>query len=339
MEIIKEIKAKLNYPNPVVTIGNFDGVHLGHQKIFKRVVEKAKEINGAPMVITFTPHPMRILAPDRGLKMITMPEDKQSLISSFGIEALICLQFNKEFAHTNPDDFIKDFLVNKIGARWVIVGHNYAFGKGKKGTPALLRKRGEKYGFSVSVVRYAKIYGDIVSSSRIRSLILRGRVCEASRMLGRAYHIEGAVIKGAGRGASLLHTPTANITTMNELVPKEGVYAVRVSFRKRKTEDRRQKTDKKESLTSNICDLSSAVYDGVANIGKNPTFGNMPISYEVHLFDFNKNLLGQKIRIHFIDRIRDEKKFSSIKALEDNIKNDIEKARHIFSRRKDLLFI
>jgi riboflavin kinase/FMN adenylyltransferase len=336
MEIIKEIQAKLNYPNPVVTIGNFDGVHLGHQKIFKRVVEKAKEINGTPMAITFTPHPARILAPDRGLKMITMPKDKQSLISSSGIEALIYLQFNKEFAHTNPDDFIKDFLVHKIGARWVIVGHNYAFGKGKKGTPALLRKRGEKYGFGVSIVRYAKIYGDIVSSSRIRSLILRGRVCEASRMLGRAYHIEGTVIKGAGRGAALLHTPTANIATMNELVPKEGVYAVKVSIQK--TEDRKQKTDKR-SLISDLCDLSSEIYDGVANLGKNPTFGDVLMNYEVHIFDFNKNLLGQKIRIHFIDRIRDEKKFSSIKALEENIKNDIEKARHILSRRKDLLFI
>lgn len=318
MEIIRELKSKLNYPNPVVTIGNFDGVHIGHQKIFDRVVKKSQEIKGTPIAITFDPHPVRVLVPERGLKMLTTSEDKIKLISANGIKIIVCVSFSKEFARMNPDDFIKDILVDKLGVKWVIVGHNYAFGKGKKGTTALLRRRGREYGFGVSIVRYARVYDDIVSSSRIRSLLLRGRVCEASRMLSRAYHIEGTAIKGAGRGASLLHTPTANVATHNELVPKEGVYAVKVSI------DNRQESE---------------VYDGVANIGKNPTFGEMPVSYEVHLFDFNKNLLGQKIRIHFIDRIRDEKKFSSIKELEENIKNDIEKARHILFRRKDLLFI
>jgi len=318
MRIIRELPNRLDYPNPVVTIGNFDGVHIGHQKIFRRVVEKAKEIHGTPMAITFDPHPVRVLAPERGLKILTTFEDKVNLISSTGIKVLICIGFSKEFAKTDPDEFIKDMLGNKLGVKWVTVGHNYAFGKGKKGTTSLLRRRGKKYGFGVSVVRYAKVYDDIVSSSRVRSLLLRGRVCEASKMLGRAYHIEGTVIKGAGRGTSLLHTPTANITTPNELVPKEGVYAVRVSIQKE-------------------------VYDGVANIGKNPTFattfGNMPMSYEVHIFDFNQNLLGEKIKMHFIDRIRDEKKFSGIGELEEQIKKDIQKAREILSKREDLLYL
>jgi riboflavin kinase/FMN adenylyltransferase len=317
MEIIKTIEEKLNYPNPVVTIGNFDGVHIGHQKIFKKVVEKAKEIRGTPIAITFDPHPIKVLAPERNIKLITMPNDKRKLIFEAGIKVLICINFNKEFAHTNPDDFIKEFLVKKINAKWIIVGHNYTFGKGKKGTPALLRRRSKKYGYKVSVVRYAKIYGDIVSSSRIRSLILRGRVCEASRMLGRAYHLDGVVIKGTGRGTTLLHTPTANINTTNELVPKEGVYAVRISIPSEKNK----------------------IYDGVANIGKNPTFGDRPISYEVHIFGLNKDLLGENIRIHFIDRLRDEKRFESVKDLEENIKKDIEKAKDILSKRKDPLFI
>lgn len=314
MEIIRELNNKLDYPNPVVTIGNFDGVHIGHQKIFKKVVEKAKEINGTPIAITFDPHPIRILAPERGLKILTTFEDKVRLISGNGIKVLICISFSKEFAKTDPDDFVKDILIDKIGAKWVIVGHNYAFGKGKKGTTALLRNRGRRYGFGVSVVRYAKVYDDIVSSSRVRSLLLRGRVCEASKMLGRAYHIEGTVIRGAGRGKSLLHTPTANITTPNELVPKEGVYAVRVS-------------------------IAYEIYDGVANIGKNPTFGDVPMSYEVHIFDFNKNLLGERIKIHFIDRIRDEKKFSGISELQEHIKKDIEKAKQILSKRNDPLYL
>lgn len=331
MEIIRDLD-KFRCSNPVVTIGNFDGVHIGHQKIFKRVVEKAREINGTPVAITFDPHPVRVLTPERGMKMITTFQDKANLISNTGIKTLICINFDREFSNINPEDFIRDVLVNKLKIRWVIVGHNYAFGKGKKGTPVLLRRRGRKYGFNVSVVRYAKVYDDIVSSSRIRSLILRGRVCEASKMLGRAYHIEGNVIKGAGRGASVLGVPTANISPVNELIPKEGVYAVRVSFRK-------QKTEKKESLTSNICTLSSEIYDGVANIGKNPTFGAMQMSYEVHIFDFKRNLLSEKIRIHFIDRIRDEKKFSEITELQDQIKKDMQKARQILSIRRDPLFL
>ena len=178
----------------------------------------------------------------------------------------------------------------------------------------LLRRRGRRYGFGVSVVRYAKVYGDIVSSSRVRSLILRGRVCETSRMLGRLYHIEGTVIKGAGRGASLMNIPTANIAATNELIPKEGVYAVRVSF-------------------------DDNVHNGVANIGSNPTFDGNKMSYEVHIFDFNRNILGEKLRIHFIDRIRDEKKFLGFKELEEQIKKDIEKARFIISKRDDPLYL
>lgn len=325
MKVIRELTDKLNYPNPVVTIGNFDGVHLGHQKIFKRVVEKSKEINGTPMAITFEPHPVRVLAPERGLKMLTTFEDKVRLISSNGIKVLICISFSKEFARTDPDDFIKNMLIDKIGAEWVIVGHNYVFGKGKKGTTALLGRRGKKYGFGVNVVRYAKVYDDIVSSSRVRSLLLRGRVCEASKMLGRAYHIEGTVIKGAGRGLTLLHTPTANITTPNELVPKEGVYAAKVS------------------IGCQVSSVKCQVYDGVANIGKNPTFatlfGNLPISYEVHIFDFSRDLLGEKIKIHFIDRLRDEKKFSGISKLEEHIKKDIEKAKQILAKRSDQLYL
>lgn len=325
MRIIRELHGKFDYPNPVVTIGNFDGVHIGHQKIFKKVVEKARKINGTPIAITFDPHPVRVLAPERGLKILTTFEDKANLISSEGIKVLICIGFSKEFAKTDPDDFVRDILVNKLGVKWVIVGHNYAFGKGKKGTTALLRRRGKKYGFDVSVVRYAKVYDDIVSSSRVRSLLLRGRVCEASRMLGRAYHIGGTVIKGAGRGASLLHTPTANITTPNELVPKEGVYAVKVSIGNRQEAIGKRKE----------CEI----YDGVANIGKNPTFGDVPMSYEVHIFNFDKNLLGEKIKIHFIDRIRDEKKFSGISELEENIRKDIEKAKQILAKRSDRLYL
>ena|SRR5271157_175857 len=316
MEIIRDLSKPLAFKNPVVTIGNFDGVHLGHQKIFNQVIDKAEEIGGTPIAITFHPHPVHVLAPERGLKLINIPDDKETLIGKRGIKALIRISFNKDFAHTDPDAFIKNVLVDMIGAKWVIVGHKYAFGKGKKGTTSTLRVKGRKYGFRVHVVRYARVDDGIVSSSKIRSLLLKGRVSEASSMLGRAYHISGTVIKGAGRGGPLLHTPTANITTPNELIPKEGVYAVRVSLRRQ-----------------------NEVFDGVANIGSNPTFNGTAMSYEVHLFDFNRNLIGENLRIHFIEKIREEKKFASVQELMEHIDKDIRQAKKILSLRKDQLFL
>ena len=303
------------YNNPVVTLGNFDGVHRGHQKIFRKVVEKAQEIGGTPIAITFNPHPVRVLAPERGMKMITTVEDKRLLIERMGLQVLICIPFDREFAHTEPDDFIRDTLVERLGTKWVIVGHSYSFGKGKKGTTTLLRARGRKYGFGVNVVRYAEFNAEKVSSSRIRTIIHRGRVCEAAQMLDRAYHIDGTVVKGAGRGETLLHTPTANIRTRHELVPKEGVYAVRVSMH------------------------GSTVYDGVANIGTNPTFGGGAMSYEAHLFDFHGDLAGKQLRMHFIERIRDEKKFSGSDELLEQIKKDIHKAKEILGNTTVPLFM
>ncbi|MGO9378783.1 MAG: bifunctional riboflavin kinase/FAD synthetase [Dissulfurispiraceae bacterium] len=314
MEIIKVLPEHLSHNAPVVTIGNFDGVHIGHQKIFRTVVEEAATLKGTPVAMTFDPHPVRVLSPERGLKLITSFEDKARLISNIGIKALICIDFNRDFAHTDAEDFIKEIIVDRLRVKWVVVGHNYTFGRGKKGNASLLRRRGRKYGFGVSVVRYAKVGGDIVSSSRVRQSIMAGKVGEVAKMLGRAYHIDGVVIKGAGRGTSLLNTPTANLTTENELIPKEGVYAVRVSF-------------------------ENHVYDGVANLGRNPTFKEGKMSYEVHIFDFRRNLLDRNLRVHFVKRIRDEKKFSCIEDLFEHIKTDINIARQILCSMKTTLYI
>jgi riboflavin kinase/FMN adenylyltransferase len=171
-----------------------------------------------------------------------------------------------------------------------------------------LKRRGKKYGFRVKAVSNVRVYGNIVSSSSIRSLLLKGAVYDTSTFLGRAYSIEGSVIKGKGRGKNLLNIPTANITTPIEIAPKEGVYAVRVGF-------------------------NNSIYEGVANIGKNPTFGNTEVSYEVHLFNLSINLLGQNIRIYFIDRLRGERLFPDVLSLEKQIRNDIGRAREILSTK------
>lgn len=293
----------------ILTIGNFDGVHLGHQKILKAVAECAHSLNMTSVAITFDPHPVRVLAPERGLRLITPFAEKVRLMGIYGIDIVLCIKFSRDFSNIKPDDFIRDVIIGKLGACEVIVGHNYAFGKGKKGTTELLRRRGKKHGFNVRVIRNARLFSDVVSSSRIRSLLLRGRVCEASWLLGRPYMIEGKVVKGAGRGNSLLNIPTANISTAYELVPKEGVYAVKIG-------------------------LGDAIFDGVANIGRNPTFGENLMSYEAHIFDFSGDILNKDIRVYFIDRIRDERTFPDISALHDGIMKDIEFAREIMSAKK-----
>ncbi len=313
MEIIRGLEAlKESYPNTVMTIGNFDGLHLGHQKILLTVIRKSEEMRGTSMVVTFDPHPMKVLAPEREIKLLTTPKERERLLEAMRIKVLLCINFNKEFSHLPPDDFIEDVLVKKIEAKAVIVGQNYAFGKDRKGTTELLRRRGRKYGFSVNVVRNAQVNGEVVSSSKIRSLLLKGHVFEASTFLGRAYPIEGNVIRGAGRGEKLLHVPTANITTPNELVPKEGVYAVRIGFR-------------------------GEFFDGVANIGKKPTFGDAVTSYEVHIFNFSGNLLGEHLRIYFVDWIRSERSFPDALSLEKQIRYDIEHAKEILSKKKPTL--
>lgn len=297
------------YKDVVLTIGNFDGVHIGHQKILKNVSERARAIEGTAMAVTFDPHPAKIVTPEKGVRVLTSFQEKVRLMESHGIEVILCIHFDKEFAGIKPDEFVQAVIVRRIGAREVIVGHNYSFGKGKKGTTGLLRSRSKKCGFIFRVIRSARLFGDVVSSSRIRSLLSRGRVCEASWLLGRPYMMEGAVIKGTGRGGGLLRIPTANISTLNELVPKEGVYAAKV-------------------------ELEGKILDGAVNLGKNPTFGENRVSYEIHILDFSENILNKELRVHFIDRIRDERAFPDVSMLREQIKRDIERAREILKTKK-----
>ncbi len=305
MEIIKDIDSlKKSYPNTVLTIGNYDGVHLGHQKILSMVGKKAEEISGTSMVMTFDPHPVKVIAPEKNVKLLTTPEEKARLIAKTGIDVLLFITFTKEFSQIAPDEFISKILVEKLNIKEVIVGANYSFGKSKKGNIDLLRKRGKEFGFRATAVQDVMLHGNIVSSSSIRSLLMKGAVQDVITYLGRAYSILGTVIKGKGRGKSILNIPTANITSPVEIAPREGVYAVRVGYR-------------------------GSIYDGAANIGKNPTFGNTDVSYEVHLFGFSGDLIGESLRIYFIDRIRNERTFPDVATLEKQIREDMDVAGKI----------
>ncbi|MGC8796413.1 bifunctional riboflavin kinase/FAD synthetase [Thermodesulfovibrio sp.] len=314
MQVIKKIE-KLDYPNPVMTIGNFDGVHIGHQKIFDFVKRKAAEINGTSVVITFNPHPIKVLYKEHPLKLITTNEDKIKLIEKCGIDLTISIPFTYEFAQIEAEDFVKDILVEKFNVKWIVVGYDYRFGRARKGDRELLKKLGEIYGFKVTVLKAYKKGGKILSSTAVRNALFQGNIKEANQFLGRAYHVDGEVIRGMGRGSSILGYPTANFVPEQEIIPKQGVYAVKVTIPNLKT------------------------FNGVANIGKNPTFGNTNMSYEVHILDFKENLLGKIIRVHFIERIRDEKKFNSPEQLKENIARDIEFAKKIFKKNKTPLFL
>lgn len=310
MEIVVGLESlEKPYPNTVLTIGNYDGVHLGHQKILSAVLKKAAEIGGTSMVMTFEPHPVKVISPEKNIKLLTTTEEKARLIEEMGIDVLLLINFNREFSSMLPTDFIRDVLVGRLNVREVIVGEHYTFGRQKKGNIDLLRKEGKILGFGVQAIRNVTIHGNVVSSSAVRILLQRGSVAEASQYLGRAYSIEGTVIRGKGRGQKLLHIPTANITTPVEIAPKDGVYAVKVRLR-------------------------DAIYDGVANIGKNPTFGNENVSYEVHLFRFSGTLLGEHIRIAFVERIRGERTFPDVASLEKQIRADMESAKQILRRNQ-----
>jgi riboflavin kinase/FMN adenylyltransferase len=297
--------------NPVVTLGNFDGIHLGHQKILERVKTEASRIGGESVVITFEPHPLKVLSPESCLTLLTPFRRKILLIEQSGMDVLLCIEFTKTFSEMSPSDFVKNILIEKVGAQKVIVGFNYHFGKNKKGNPQILKQIGSLFNLQVEIIDSLIIEETTVSSSKIRELIKNGQVEKASKLLGRHYSILGKVIEGAKRG-HLLGFPTANLEISEELTPLPGVYAVEVLWKRQS-------------------------FKGVANVGWNPTFqteGEGKISSEVYILDFNEDIYGEEIQIDFVRRIRDEARFDSIAQLITQIQKDIEWAQENVFKNK-----
>ncbi|CAB1064385.1 FMN adenylyltransferase (EC / Riboflavin kinase (EC [Olavius sp. associated proteobacterium Delta 1] len=298
------------FNHAVITIGNFDGVHIGHQALFHEVIEKAETISGTSVAMTFEPHPLRVLKQNNHPPLITLYEQKSELIQRTGIDVLICVPFTIEFAALSAEQFVRDLLVQKIGIKAIVVGEDYSFGKNREGNIDLLRSYGPEYGFEVIVagwIKSARALAERISSTKIRQLVTDGRMGQAEKMLGRNYQIRGKVVTGRDRGGKLLGIPTANINLHDELCPKTGIYAVTVE-----------------------CEGNQ--HRGVANIGYSPTFEDHEFTVEVHIFDFSANIYGRKIRVNFIQRIRDEIKFSNISELIDQIKLDIAAAHEILAK-------
>lgn len=302
------------FPEACVTIGNFDGVHLGHQMLFAEVARRASRRNGVSLAVTFEPHPLRILRPG-GIKLISSCEQKIELIRMAGIDALLIVPFTLEFAATTAEHFVDDILIRRIGVKELVVGYDYAFGKGRTGDINFLKKQGEVKGFPVTVVDALYLQDVLVSSTRIRQMIAEGMMEEARKLLGRPYQIRGEVQIGKQRGGKEVGYPTANLRVDPEdLVPRHGVYVSQV-----------------------ICE--GRCYGGVLNIGHNPTFGKQDLVAETHIFDFNQDIYGKPIKVNLLKFLRGEQKFSGVAELSAQIGHDVVAAKRVLAEQQKELML
>ena len=310
MEVIHGIdKIDRKFRNPAITIGNFDGVHIGHLSLFRRVKELAEAMEGESIIITFYPHPIKVLTPSNGPPLITSHEQKMRLIEEAGIDVFLVIEFTREFANMSAHKFVHEIIHSKIGAQAVVVGPDYRFGHKREGDIPTLTRMGKELNFEVYVVPDISINGVEVSSSTIREFVTAGELRRAREMLGRDYQIAGQVIRGRDRGGRLLGFPTANLQLIDELTPKPGVYATEVL-------------------------IEGQLYDGATNIGYSPTFENGAFSVETHVLDFSGDIYGKIIQVRFIERLRDEKTFSGPEELSQQIQKDVDRAREILAKHR-----
>lgn len=288
--------------NAVVAIGNFDGIHLGHKAILKRILTQKEKHHGTAVVYTFHPHPSHVLNPYHATPQLNSIEERLVLLQNMGIDITITEKFNKKFSQKSAYDFFYENLYRHIKPMALYVGYNFNFGKDREGNIELLKKLCKEVHLELHIAPPFKIKNEIVSSSKIRKLIQEGNVKKASSFLGRPFFIYGHVVPGEGRGQNM-GIPTANLKTESSLIPKEGIYITMV-------------------------ELNGKLYPSATSVGNAPTFSEFtPFTIETHILDFNQRIYGQNLILYFIDRIRDIKKFASIDDLVIQIHRDIEKVR------------
>jgi len=291
----------------VLTLGVFDGLHLGHQKIMQKVVSRAKAVGVVPTVITFDPHPRAVLYPENAPPLLQTLDQRLANFNVLGIEQAIVIRFNQEFAAQDAEVFLRDIVHERLQAKEVFLGKGFAFGKNRGGNIELLKKMSEEFGFYADEVPEITVRGQRISSSKIRELLAVGKINFARRMLGRPYGVEGQIIRGDQRGRTI-GFPTANLKPRNRVIPRYGVYA-----------------------TANLID--GIWRRSITNVGVRPTFaGDKEPSIESYIFDFDGDLYGDVLRVRFLHRIRDERKFNGIEELKNQIEKDTHRALNYFKR-------
>jgi riboflavin kinase/FMN adenylyltransferase len=295
------------WPHPVLALGNFDGLHRGHMKIIERVCRVALERGGTSLVLTFDPHPPRVLRPEKAPPLLMTDAQKLEALERAGIHGVAVVRFTHELSRWEPEQFVRVVLVEWLRVAEVWVGADFLFGRDRSGNFTLLRALGARYGFRVEKIDAVRYREFVVSSTRIRRLIAEGRVDEASALLGHHYFIDGEVVEGARRGREL-GFPTANLATANELLPPAGVYAT-------------------------LASVHGTVYPSVTNVGLRPTFADVssPI-VESHLLGFDADVYGRSVRLSFVLRLRDERRFADVDSLRAQIEADVRRARRLFDR-------
>jgi riboflavin kinase / FMN adenylyltransferase len=297
----------VKWHQPVLALGNFDGLHRGHMKIIDRVRRRAGERAGTPAAMTFDPHPPRVVRPDKAPPLLMTKEQKIEALARSGMQGIAVVRFTVDVSHWEPEVFVRTVLVEWLHVVEVWVGANFLFGHQRAGNYSVLRSLGARYGFRAEKIDPVRYKDFVVSSTRIRRLITEGRVDEAGSLLGHHYFIDGTVVRGAGRGREL-GVPTANVNTQNELVPPVGVYAT-------------------------FAAVDGTLRPSVTNIGMRPTFADVQTPViEIHILDYEQDLYDRELRLAFVQRLRDERAFPDVDALRAQIDADCRGARRLFSR-------
>lgn len=313
MEVVRGVSEFVRRPvRPVLTIGNFDGLHVGHRKILDTVIERARQLEGEAVLYTFDPHPRKVLQGDGGPKLLTTTEQKLEILEEIGLDWVVLQPFDLEFAKTPPERFVEEQIHRGIAPVEVYVGYDFHFGRDREGSMRLLTERGPHAGFSVTIIPEVTVGEQDVNSTRIRGLIADGDVAEAAELLGRSYRVRGRVVKGMQRGRDMGFA-TANLEPRNEILPGAGVYAGHVRILEGEG--------------------AGSEHGAVTNVGYRPTFDDgRDLVAEAHLIDFEGDLYGSEVEISFEARIRREQKFESVEALRARIAVDVGEARTWLSR-------
>jgi riboflavin kinase/FMN adenylyltransferase len=292
--------------HPVLALGNFDGLHRGHLKIIERVKRGAAEHGGTPMAMTFDPHPPRVVRPDKAPPLLMTKTQRLEALHRAGITCVAVVRFTHELSEWAPEQFVRTVLADWLRVSEVWVGANFLFGHGRSGNFSLLRTLGQQHGFRADKIDPVRYKDFVVSSTRIRRLVTEARMDEAGALLGHPYFLDGTIVEGRKRGQTI-GFPTANMVTENELIPPHGVYATTMT-------------------------IDGIVHGGVTNIGVRPTFNESDTTIETHLLRYSGDLYGRRVRLSFVQRLRDERRFDSVDALRAQIDADRRRADHLFSR-------